>query len=96
MYAGRIVEQADTAQLFATPRHPYTRGLLASLPARSSAPQQPLAAIGGQVPDLDARPAGCAFANRCYARTDACAALPPLEAIEPGHAVACFNWRSAS
>jgi peptide/nickel transport system ATP-binding protein len=110
MYAGRIVEQAGVAELFANPSHPYTRGLLASLPARSSAPQQPLATIGGQVPALDARPAGCTFANRCHARTDVCAALPLLESV-PGspvppdnvpsenvpadHAVACFNWRTA-
>jgi oligopeptide/dipeptide ABC transporter ATP-binding protein len=101
MYAGRIVEQAAVAELFANPCHPYTRGLLASLPARSSAPQQPLATIGGQVPALDARPAGCVFANRCYARTDICSALPVLEPVpqadagQSEHTVACFNWRTA-
>jgi peptide/nickel transport system ATP-binding protein len=95
MYAGRIVEQAGVAELFANPCHPYTRGLLDSLPARSSAPQQPLATIGGQVPALDSRPAGCVFANRCYARTDICSALPTLEDVQPDHTVACFNWRSA-
>ncbi len=100
MYAGRIVEQASTAQLFAQPRHPYTRGLLASLPARSVAPQQMLATIGGQVPDLDARPAGCVFGNRCYARSAICSEFPRLEDVhaglensEPVHSVACFNWR---
>jgi peptide/nickel transport system ATP-binding protein len=93
MYAGRIVEQASTAQLFAQPHHPYTRGLLASLPARSAAPRQMLATIGGQVPDLGARQAGCVFSNRCYARTDICAQLPMLEDAESGHSVACFNWR---
>jgi peptide/nickel transport system ATP-binding protein len=96
MYAGRIVEQATVADLFANPCHPYTRGLLASLPARSAAPQQPLATIGGQVPALGARPAGCVFANRCYARTDICSELPPLENIQPDHAVACFNWRTVA
>jgi peptide/nickel transport system ATP-binding protein len=101
MYAGRIVEQAGVAELFANPCHPYTRGLLDSLPARSRAPQQPLATIGGQVPALGARPAGCVFANRCHARTDICSALPVLENVRPDdpvpseHAVACFNWRTA-
>jgi peptide/nickel transport system ATP-binding protein len=98
MYAGRIVEQASATQLFATPRHPYTRGLLASLPARSAAPQQMLATIGGQVPDLGARAPGCVFANRCAARTDICSALPVLanttaDDIASEHRVACFNWR---
>jgi peptide/nickel transport system ATP-binding protein len=96
MYAGRIVEQTSAVQLFAQPHHPYTRGLLASLPARSSAPQKMLATIGGQVPDLSARPAGCIFSNRCYARSEICTQLPLLEEAAPGHNVACFNWRQLS
>jgi peptide/nickel transport system ATP-binding protein len=92
MYAGRIVEQADVAELFAQPRHPYTQGLLASLPARAARPQIPLATIGGQVPDIDARPTGCAFSNRCKWRTEICAEVPPL-AGDAKHAVACFHWQ---
>jgi peptide/nickel transport system ATP-binding protein len=91
MYAGRIVEQASVEQLFAEPRHPYTRALLGSLPARATQPQTPLATIAGQVPPIDARPAGCAFSNRCAWRTEQCAQLPQLES-ENDHAVACFNW----
>jgi oligopeptide/dipeptide ABC transporter ATP-binding protein len=95
MYAGRIVEQANVGDLFAQPRHPYTRGLLNSLPARATTTQIPLATIGGQVPAIDARPHGCAFANRCDWRSDACAQLPALENTDH-HSVACFNWRHAN
>lgn len=94
MYAGRIVEEALVSDLFAEPRHPYTRGLLNSLPARATATQIPLATIGGQVPPIDARPRGCVFSNRCSFRSDICAQLPPLENID-SHSVACFNWRQA-
>jgi peptide/nickel transport system ATP-binding protein len=92
MYAGRIVEQAGVEELFAQPRHPYTQGLLASLPARAERPQIPLATIGGQVPDIDARPAGCTFSNRCAWRTDICGEVPPLNG-DDNHAVACFHWQ---
>jgi peptide/nickel transport system ATP-binding protein len=100
MYAGRIVEEATVNDLFAEPKHPYTRGLLNSLPARARATQIPLAAIGGQVPSIDARPHGCTFSNRCAYRTDICAQLPALEVAHDAgasypHAVACFNWPQA-
>jgi peptide/nickel transport system ATP-binding protein len=91
MYAGRVVEQANVRDLFAQPHHPYTQGLMNSLAARAPVPQQPLPAIPGQVPDVHERPAGCSFANRCTRRTDICATLPPLEAIEPHHLAACFH-----
>ncbi|MDB6062340.1 MAG: peptide transporter ATP-binding protein [Verrucomicrobiaceae bacterium] len=91
MYAGRIVEQASVEELFEQPRHPYTQGLLASLPARAAQPQTPLATIGGQVPDIDARPPGCAFSNRCAWRSDICSEVPVLEG--ESHAVACFHWQ---
>ena len=100
MYAGRIVEEATVADLFAEPRHPYTRGLLNSLPARANMTQTPLATIGGQVPAIDARPRGCTFANRCGFRTDICSQLPVLEntadAENTEHTVACFNWPQAA
>ncbi|HSB98231.1 MAG TPA: ABC transporter ATP-binding protein [Spongiibacteraceae bacterium] len=91
MYAGRIVEQAAVTDLFAAPRHPYTRALLGSLPALSANPQQPLAAIPGQVPDIEQRPGGCAFANRCSYRTEICTQLPPLREVAVGHRSACFH-----
>jgi peptide/nickel transport system ATP-binding protein len=92
MYAGRIAEQAGVAQLFERPSHPYTRALLASLPALA-VPQQPLPVIGGQVPPVGQRPAGCAFANRCAWRIDRCAERPPLFEVEDGHHSACFRWQ---
>jgi peptide/nickel transport system ATP-binding protein len=97
MYAGRVIETADAQALFARPRHPYTQGLLDSLAARAPHPQQPLAAIGGQVPDVHERPAGCAFANRCARRTDICLQRPALTAISAQqgdadqHQAACFH-----
>jgi len=91
MYAGRIVEQASTRDLFSMPSHPYTRALMASLPALAPLPQQPLPAIAGQVPELGKRPPGCAFANRCAFRTDICAQLPPLDPVGDAHRAACFH-----
>ncbi len=77
LYAGRVVEQASAADLFADPRHPYTRGLLASMP--SVAPRgQPLPAIRGVVPPLGRWPSGCRFRDRCDSASDACNTDPPM------------------
>ncbi len=70
MYGGRIVEQAGAAELYARPRHPYTRGLLASIPRLDGAAGERLVPIRGQPPDLARLPPGCAFAPRCE-RADA-------------------------
>ncbi len=91
MYLGRVVEYAPVADLFAAPRHPYTRALLRAVPTILATPRQRLATIGGAVPHPGARPNGCAFHPRCAdfmpGRCDA-AAPPPLA---PGHAGAsCF------
>jgi len=75
MYAGRIVEEGPTAAVLSQPAHPYTRGLLASLPG--AAPGTRLKAIPGSVPDLSALPAGCAFAPRCGDREPRCDERPP-------------------
>jgi oligopeptide/dipeptide ABC transporter ATP-binding protein len=88
MYAGRIVEEAPVDQLFADPKHPYTRGLMASIPG--GAPGARLKAIQGTVPALGQLPAGCAFAPRCPDRFDACASTVPVSTdLGPDRAVKC-------
>jgi peptide/nickel transport system ATP-binding protein len=92
MYAGRVVEQAATTDLFARPEHPYTVGLLGARPGLAVRGAR-LASIEGTVPDLRAPPPGCRFAPRCPFRIPRCAAeSPPLAAVSPGHATAC--WRA--
>jgi peptide/nickel transport system ATP-binding protein len=94
MYAGRIVETAPVRELFANPRHPYTRGLLACLPgvARAQGAKRRLTAIPGQVSSPFAPPPGCAFAPRCSLRTDACdQAMPQLEAAGGQRLVRCIH-----
>ncbi len=89
MYAGRIVEEAPAAQLFAAPRHPYAQGLLHSLPPLGGA-RRKLVSIPGVVPDPRSLPKGCAFAPRCTEMSDAClAATPALRSIEMGRRLAC-------
>jgi peptide/nickel transport system ATP-binding protein len=90
MYAGRIVEQAGVAELFAAPRHPYTEGLLSSIPRPGEAARR-LREIPGLVPSLAEMPPGCAFAPRCDRALPRCAAeRPSLEARAGGAGVACF------
>ncbi|HVJ55624.1 MAG TPA: ABC transporter ATP-binding protein [Aliidongia sp.] len=92
MYAGRVVERAPVARLFAEPQHPYTIGLLGSVP-RLDAPAQRLAVIEGSVPSPLSAPEGCRFHPRCPFAVDRCReAAPPLAEIAPGHAAAC--WRA--
>lgn len=95
MYAGRIVEEASTAALFATPRHPYTHGLLGSMTrvvdAASEGRGERLPEIPGTVPALWALPLGCAFAPRCPRADERCAAeRPPLVELAPGQRAACW------
>ena len=92
MYAGRIVETATAAELFARPAHPYTRGLIASIPTLKTDRHEPLRAIEGSVPSPGALPAGCSFAPRCPLRIAKCeAAVPELVEIAPGHQVRCIR-----
>lgn len=90
MYAGSLVESAPTPVLFASPRHPYTRGLLDCQP-KFAAPLTRLPEIGGVVPASDARPLGCSFHPRCRAAESRCSAeLPVLTTDEAERTVACF------
>ena len=93
MYAGRKVEEAPVRELFRSPRHPYTRGLLGAVPKLGSSiagSAQRLAEIPGQVPDLKKRIEGCVFAGRCSLATDLCRQFAPaLEEKGPRHIVAC-------
>jgi len=93
MYAGRIVEEGPTAELVARPRHPYTRGLLSSVPD----PVRPrrIQSIPGVSVGVGDRPPGCAFAPRCLQRTEPRALMeaPPFEQIDTHHRVRCFEWR---
>jgi peptide/nickel transport system ATP-binding protein len=89
MYAGRIVETGPARDVLASPRHPYTRGLLASRPG--PVPGTRLDAIPGAAPDPARLPPGCAFAPRCGDRFDACdASRPEAVTVSPGRAVRCF------
>ncbi len=92
MYGGRIIEQASADALYARPRHPYTRGLLASIPRLDSAAGQRLVPITGQPPDLARLPPGCAFAPRCGRADAACSdSRPALRAVAAGHLSACLH-----
>lgn len=93
MYAGKVVEEAPVAELFAHPRHPYTQGLIRSIPRIDLAATHKvrLEAIPGSVPKLVAPAEGCRFASRCKHASPACSmATPPLREVAPGHKVACI------
>jgi peptide/nickel transport system ATP-binding protein len=93
MYAGKVVEEAPVQELFARPRHPYTQGLIRSIPRIDTAATHKvrLEAIAGTVPKLIAPGEGCRFASRCKFAMPACTvATPPLREVTPGHKVACI------
>ncbi|HEX3343241.1 MAG TPA: ABC transporter ATP-binding protein [Polyangiaceae bacterium] len=93
MYAGQVVEDAPVKALFAHPMHPYTRGLLDSVPRVKPAASRRLRTIEGMVPDLRDLAAGCRFADRCPLRIDKCILdEPPLEEVAPGRLSRC--WRA--
>jgi oligopeptide/dipeptide ABC transporter ATP-binding protein len=96
MYAGQIVEQASTVDLFAEPLHPYTNGLIGSIPV-AGARRDTLETIPGQVPNLIDLPGGCRFASRCQARIDhdlekCITDMPLLTEIDDGHTVRCWLY----
>jgi len=93
MYSGEIVEKNDVYSLFATPLHPYTRGLLQSIP-KIDGREKTLYSIPGEVPDLITLPKGCNFAPRCnYAKQQCWERKPELEAIDENQSVACLRFR---
>ncbi len=90
LYAGRACEEAAAETLFTRPAHPYTRGLLESMPRLEAEPGSRMHAIPGSPPDLRRPPAGCPFLPRCPLGGPDCAAAPPgMRALAPGHRVAC-------
>ena len=91
MYAGRIVEQGSNSKVISDPMHPYTRGLLGSVPGQNRR-GEPLQQIEGMVPSLLNLPNGCAFQNRCSAATEQCSTAPPDPTLtNDGRLVRCFN-----
>jgi peptide/nickel transport system ATP-binding protein len=92
MYAGQVVESGSVHEIFANPRHPYTRGLLGSLPS-VEAPGQRLVSIPGTVPNPTAWPAGCRFEDRCELAGEGCQEPQPLVMLDgPDRAARC--WRA--
>jgi len=93
LYAGTVVEDAPVSAIFERPTHPYTRGLLASLPTLAGAAMERLPSIGGTPPEPGRRPPGCPFAPRCAHAVAACAEavprLAPVPGSDPRHRVAC-------
>jgi peptide/nickel transport system ATP-binding protein len=98
MYAGRVVEEAPVEELFARPLHPYTQGLIRSIPRleKGAGRKRRLEAISGTVPSLINPPPGCRFAPRCtFASAECAAAVPELLTVEAAHKVACVLYRPA-
>jgi oligopeptide/dipeptide ABC transporter ATP-binding protein len=94
MYAGTVVENAPVADLYARPSHPYTRGLLRSVPTVEPERRKRLRSIDGAPPDLREQPAGCPFAPRCAWAEEHCRRdMPPLATVAEEHRSACWRWR---
>jgi oligopeptide/dipeptide ABC transporter ATP-binding protein len=93
MYAGKIVEQTSVQALFAEPLHPYTQGLIGSIPILGKKKKR-LDVIQGIVPNLIDLPPGCAFASRCDRKLDICEQkMPDLIVLKPGHEVRCWLYQ---
>ncbi len=94
MYAGRVAEQGTAFDIFDRPTHPYTRGLLASIPRLETPPKSRLSIIEGMVPGLMDLPPGCRFQNRGPHAQDSCSAqAPKIETVADDHRVSCLRWR---
>jgi peptide/nickel transport system ATP-binding protein len=93
MYAGQVVEQGTVFDIFDSPKHPYTRGLLASIPTLDNQPKTPLEIIPGMVPSLHELPKACRFANRCTFAEASCEIdAPSIEVLSSSHQVRCLKW----
>ncbi len=94
LYAGEVMESAPVGDLFASPRHPYTAGLMACLPSAARGEESRLATIEGVAPSLAARGSACVFAPRCPLAVEQCRSeKPPLEDTGDGRLVRCWRWR---
>ncbi|TCR68587.1 oligopeptide/dipeptide ABC transporter ATP-binding protein [Bosea sp. BK604] len=93
MYLGRIVEIGSTADVFAAPRHPYTRSLLSAAPRIGGPRVTENFSLQGEPPDPSNVPSGCRFRTRCPLAIDRCAKIDPPAEFEGGHGVACLRWR---
>ncbi len=95
MYAGKVIERADAAELYANPKHPYTVGLLNSVPRLDELRQEKLIPIEGLPPDLAHLPEGCSFYPRCDWRTNQCLThFPDTMQVEGEHQAACWEWEN--
>ena len=93
MYGGRVVETASARELYKNPQHPYTEGLMASIPKLDGDPGSRLYTIEGQPPDLSNLPSGCSFHPRCpYAQDECTMTKPTLSEVAPNHLRACFGY----
>ena len=94
MYAGRVIETAPLKQLFARPKHPYTHGLLHSIPALAQSAKSELRTIKGSVPSLQRLPSGCRFSDRCDSAIELCSQSDPgLMPVDEVHSSACLRWQ---
>lgn len=94
MYLGRLVETAPTRQLFAAPKHPYTKALFSAIPSLDPDDQGRAQRLEGEIPSPTNQPTGCKFHTRCQHATDLCRSQEPvMEAAQPAHEVACHRWR---
>jgi len=92
LYLGRIMEVAPAAELYARPRHPYTRALLSAIPSLDTAAKRQRQVLKGDIPSPANPPSGCVFRTRCPYAIDACAAAPPaLTEVAPRHLKACIR-----
>ena len=92
MYAGKIVEEGNAVDLYNSPKHPYTLGLLRSVPKLNSSPDANLEAIPGNPPDLNNLPNGCSFQPRCYLINEKCNVEPTITPVSDQHRTACWNY----